>query len=91
MDSSEVARVFQTKKQQFQNASCSSFLPSPLSGTLASRLFKSLMASEHHLLEPPIVCNPLSSPHLPPPAALATSLQTPDHWQQSPATSMETD
>ena len=66
--------------------------PLPLSGAraLPSRRLERQMASECHRTNP----QPAPAhPNLPPPAALATgtSLRTPDHWQQSPATSMETD
>ena len=75
----------------FQAASCSSHPPPPLSGTRASRRFERQMASERHRSNPLSSAHPSLYPRLPPPAALATSLQSPDHWQQSPATSMETD
>ena len=65
--------------------------PLPHSGARASRRFERQMASERHRSNPLSSAHPTLYPHLPPPAALATSLQTPDHWQQSPATSMETD
>ena len=75
----------------FQTALCSSSPPHTLSGTRASRRLERQMASERHRSNPLSSAHPALYPHFPPPAALATSLQTPDHWQQNPATSMETD